>query len=207
MDCFICYEYKLDVSDPCMQCTNIICSTCSSKLFKCPICRADRIDLPTTIKYARCGTLVQKKWYLNGALHRANGPAVIKYYINGMVKSEQWWRDDKLHRFDGPAIVEYFDNGIIKRKEWAIHNELPQNNEDNVYRISYYRNGSIKIKTRKISTNIQTIEYYNNANIFREIWKNEQGEYHRVNGPAVTGWYYGGKKWYEEWWINGTISR
>ena len=40
-----------------------------------------------------------KKWYLNGKLHREDGPAIE--WAGG---SKYWYLNDKLHREDGPAI-------------------------------------------------------------------------------------------------------
>ena len=41
----------------------------------------------------------EKKWFLNGKLHREDGPAIE--YADG---SKFWFLNDKLHREDGPAI-------------------------------------------------------------------------------------------------------
>jgi len=52
-----------------------------------------------------------KRWYVNGKLHREDGPAIeLK---NG---SKYWYRNDKLHREDGPAIE--FANGS---KHWYLN--------------------------------------------------------------------------------------
>ena len=40
-----------------------------------------------------------KRWYLNGQLHRVDGPAIER--ANG---TREWWLNDKRHRTDGPAI-------------------------------------------------------------------------------------------------------
>ena len=40
-----------------------------------------------------------KRWYLNGELHRENAPAVE--WTNG---SKYWYLNDKPHREDGPAV-------------------------------------------------------------------------------------------------------
>ena len=55
-----------------------------------------------------------KRWYLNGKLHRVDGPA-IEYSDGGKV----WCTDGKMHRLNGPA-VEYY-NG---EEEWFIHGKL-----------------------------------------------------------------------------------
>jgi hypothetical protein len=41
----------------------------------------------------------EKRWYVNGILHREDGPAVE--YADG---SRAWHQNYKLHRYDGPAI-------------------------------------------------------------------------------------------------------
>ena len=59
-----------------------------------------------------------RKWYLNGELHREDGPAME--WANG---SRRWCLNGKLHREDGPAI-EFADgsrywylNGVRLSKE------------------------------------------------------------------------------------------
>ena len=44
-----------------------------------------------------------KRWYLNGKLHREDGPA-----FEGADGTKHWYLNGKLHREDGPAI-EYAD--------------------------------------------------------------------------------------------------
>lgn len=62
-----------------------------------------------------------KRWYLNGKLHRADGPAIISgrcryWYFNGLYHrvdgpaveypngSKYWWFNGEQHREDGPAV-------------------------------------------------------------------------------------------------------
>ena len=67
---------------------------------------------------------MDKKWYLNGKLHREDGPACE--YANG---TKEWCLNGKWHREDGPAI-EYangdkywFLNGIeLTEKEFINRN-------------------------------------------------------------------------------------
>ena len=54
-----------------------------------------------------------KRWYLNGNLHREDGPAIE--YANG---GKEWYLHDELHREDGPAL-EY----ACGYKEWRLHDE------------------------------------------------------------------------------------
>ncbi len=52
-----------------------------------------------------------RKWYLNGELHREDGPA-IEYADGG----QEWWINDKRHKKDGPAAERV--NGS---REWWIN--------------------------------------------------------------------------------------
>jgi hypothetical protein len=54
-----------------------------------------------------------KRWYLNGNLHRTDGPAVE--YADG---SKFWYLNGNLHRTDGPAM-EYADGS----KEWYLNDK------------------------------------------------------------------------------------
>ena len=54
-----------------------------------------------------------KRWALNGKLHREDGPAVE--CTNG---HKVWWLNGKRHREDGPA-VEYADGG----KVWFLNDK------------------------------------------------------------------------------------
>ena len=59
-----------------------------------------------------------KAWRLNGVLHRENGPAVERF--NG---TKSWHLNGKHHRIDGPAVEwnngdkAYYINGVIVTKE------------------------------------------------------------------------------------------
>jgi hypothetical protein len=52
-----------------------------------------------------------KRWYLNGKLHREDGPACE--YANG---SKFWYLNDQLHREDGPAYEAAYGY-----KQWYYH--------------------------------------------------------------------------------------
>jgi hypothetical protein len=54
-----------------------------------------------------------KRWYLNGQLHRVDGPAVE--YTNG---TKWWFLNGQLHRIDGPA----FDDAR-GTKCWFLHGQ------------------------------------------------------------------------------------
>ena len=55
-----------------------------------------------------------KRWFLNGILHREDGPAVE--YSNS---DKEWWLNGKRHREDGPALE--WSNG---EKEWFLNGKL-----------------------------------------------------------------------------------
>jgi uncharacterized protein (UPF0216 family) len=55
-----------------------------------------------------------KRWFLNGELHREDGPAVE--YADGY---KAWYKHDKLHRENGPAIE--YANGD---RWWFIDGEF-----------------------------------------------------------------------------------
>tara|TARA_R110000850_G_scaffold79395_2_gene171185 strand:- start:19 stop:309 length:291 start_codon:yes stop_codon:yes gene_type:complete len=52
-----------------------------------------------------------KRWVVNGKLHREDGPAVE--WANG---DKEWWQHGQIHRTDGPAIQWHY--GAI---EWCLH--------------------------------------------------------------------------------------
>jgi hypothetical protein len=66
-----------------------------------------------------------RKWYINGVLHRTDGPAVER-----AAGTREWWVSGLLHRTDGPAIEfasgtrKWHVNGMLHRTdgpavEWA----------------------------------------------------------------------------------------
>lgn len=58
-----------------------------------------------------------KKWYLDGKLHREDGPAIE--WVNGY---KEWWVHGTKHRRDGPA-VESVDGYMA----WWVHGKLHRN--------------------------------------------------------------------------------
>ncbi len=134
-----------------------------------------------------------KEWYLNGEFHRTDGPA--REYASGY---KSWYLNGKLHRTDGPALEwnngdkEWCLNGERHRtdgpavenasgtKEWWIHGKYYSDEE------SFQK--ALKEKTRTDS--IMTTDEKGN-----KYWRNEKGQYHRTDGPAVE-WTDGSKEWY-----------
>lgn len=80
-----------------------------------------------------------KRWYLDGKLHREDGPAVI---FNGDVE-EHWYKNGKLHRDGGPALTnvdgsyEWYKDGVPHREDgpatYCAHNN----------RYIWYRDGEL----------------------------------------------------------------
>ena len=68
------------------------------------------------------GSIRNKKWCLNGKLHREDGPAAIYYREDGSVDDKVWYLNGELHREDGPAIVRYRKDGSIGQELWFIDN-------------------------------------------------------------------------------------
>ena len=69
-----------------------------------------------------------KKWYINGVLHREDGPAIEDAYGTNC-----WYKNGKLHRIDGPTIVwidgsyVWFINGYdvtLEIAQWAKDNDI-----------------------------------------------------------------------------------
>jgi hypothetical protein len=96
-----------------------------------------------------------KFWYLNGEHHREDGPAFE--LANGY---KSWFLNGQLHREDGPAIEHA--NG---QKYW-------------------YLNGK-KLSEEEFNLKIVTKEYPKKEVTSKgTFWRNENGEYHREDGPA-----------------------
>ena len=129
-----------------------------------------------------------------GQYHREDGPAIEKangekyYYING-----------KLHREGGPAVVRadgeyYYINGKTHREDGPAvvcasgHKEYWVNGK-------FYRDGvpDKVLDSKKFSTSIEC---------GKVVCRNELGELHREDGPAVL--CPNGDK---EYWVNGKRHR
>ena len=156
------------------------------------------------------------EWYVNGKRHREDGPAVE--YANGY---KEWWVNGFLHRLDGPAVEkkqgqEWWIDGLrystkAKWKAAKQHRGLKESiNNDNI----------------DISNIINDINDYEESQMTvdgkgNKIWRNKEGNYHRVHGPAVE-YANGDKAWYiddelhrtngpaieyadghKQWWLNG----
>ena len=114
-----------------------------------------------------------KHWKNNkGQLHRVDGPAVE--FVNG---TKQWYINGKRHREDGPAIEWHHGT-----KKWFINGEPFSESDFNDY---------------VNSKSTMTFDTYGH-----KLWKNKEGKYHRVDGPAVEG-----KDGSKSWFANGKRHR
>lgn len=83
-------------------------------------------------------TEFEKRWYINGVLHRTDGPAwqmfqqICKeggeWVYTDELAQERWYINGKLHREDGPAIINYLfldksyylEDVSLTQEEWTI---------------------------------------------------------------------------------------
>jgi hypothetical protein len=85
-----------------------------------------------------------KRWYLNGQLHREDGPAIE--HING---DKFWYLNGKRHREDGPACEYAYGD-----KEWYLNDKLhredgPAYKGASGYREWHYYGKKLNCKTNK----------------------------------------------------------
>lgn len=180
-------------------------------------------------------------WYRYGIKYRENGPAMVSPI------AETWFKDGSVHRRDGPAEIIWDDRStkFRWRKKGSLHRprNLPAvlgftdidrehwgkiKNINDVYRfggkitvVQYYRDGInvpgpggvVSVFGNDIGGPDEVID--------RGEWKDENGEHHREDGPAVINhgrvhWYRHGKlhcicgpavrgrqSSQNEWWVNG----
>jgi hypothetical protein len=121
----------------------------------------------------------EQSWYLHGSLHRLDGPALI--YADG---GKEWWSFGREHRLDGPAIER---NGCAK--EWWINGEKLTESEF-----------KLRKKEPKYLDWTLTPTHILKIDGTRE-WRLHD-ELHRINGPAFIS-----KAGHEEWWQKGLRHR
>jgi hypothetical protein len=110
---------------------------------------------------------------LNGQYHRVDGPAIE--WASG---EKYWYLNGQPHREDGPAVE--CANGY---KSWYLNGE--------------------KLTEEEFKLKMNAKEYPKKEVASEGIfWRNEKGEYHREDGPAIE-WSSGAK----EWWLNGKLHR
>lgn len=68
-----------------------------------------------------------KRWYLNGKLHRVNGPASVS--VDGY---KAWYLNGNLHREDGPAV-----ESVDGYKAWYLHGK---NYSEELFRLIQFNN-------------------------------------------------------------------
>jgi hypothetical protein len=114
-----------------------------------------------------------KEWRLNGLLHREDGPAIES--ANG---DKYWYLNGKRHREDGPAVE--FKNG---EKSWYLNDK-------------YYSEQAFNEKMKSTQNSKETKMNNLVVDVFgHKYWYNEQGKFHREDGPAVE-YTNGDKFWY-----------
>ena len=73
-----------------------------------------------------------KRWYVDGKIHREDGPAIILH--SG---TKIWWFNGEINRLDGPAIIrpndkpEWWFNGVNVNDKitlWAEENDIDLDN-------------------------------------------------------------------------------
>ena len=120
-----------------------------------------------------------KYWYKDGLYHRDDGPTME--YKQGR---KTWHQNGKLHRIDGPAII--YANGV---REW-YHDGRKISKEVT------HEDGSIRFKNDKNELHFTNGPAVILPNGRGELWY-ENGQLHRIDGPAVT------IDGIEEWWLFG----
>jgi hypothetical protein len=160
-----------------------------------------------------------KFWCLNGKLHREDGPA-----FEGANGEKSWWLNGELHREDGPAVENVNGN-----KSWYLNGKRHREdgpaiecvNSDN----EWFLNGE-KLSEKEYISKIAANKYpKKEVTSVGTFWRNENGEYHRKDGPAVERlngdkfWYLNGKSHRvdgpaceyasgdKSWWLNGQLHR
>jgi len=122
-----------------------------------------------------------KKWFINGRLHREDGPAIE--HASG---SKSWFINGNRHRDDGPAI-EYASG----EKRWYINGRLHRLDGPAIEYAggakSWYTNGQLN------RVDGPAVEYANGE----KHWYVD-GRLHRVDGPAIE--YARGDKY---WFVDG----
>jgi hypothetical protein len=152
-------------------------------------------------------------WTTHNKLHRLNKPAWVEYYSHGGIKSEEWYHYGKLHRKNGPTEIEYYHSGNIYSKKWYHYGKLHRKNRpavieygndtedgNELYNPNGDRNDGVEIYIDNNFTDVNDDENYTDVDvntdvnvnindlIHRESWY-QNGELHRINGPAVTYYY------------------
>ena len=134
-----------------------------------------------------------KFWYNEkGQKHREDGPA-----IEGVSGAKHWYKNGKLHREDGPAI-EYVDGDKMWYKNDKRHRDDGPAYERADGTKEWWLDGiEYNEKQFLAKMNLPVIDEKGN-----KFWYNEDGKYHREDGPAVI-WNDGSKTWYK----NGLCHR
>ena len=90
------------------------------------------------------GSIMSKKFYVDGVLHRNDKPAKIVFYENGSIEQEEFYVHGKLHRDPGLGPAK-----IVYNKHWgtimftSFFNNGLRHREDGPSVINYSGDGSI----------------------------------------------------------------
>lgn len=144
-----------------------------------------KVILPAAIHYYQNENKASESYYKNGSLYRDDDlPSIVEYYYNGngKIETETWYDDGYIHRENGPAIISYFKN------------ENKENKNNNKKSEKWYKKGKNyrepKIEpTGEIVYLPSIIHYYKNGNKEEDVWTDEHGNTHRVNGPAIITYF------------------
>ncbi len=123
------------------------------------------------------GTLRGENWRVDGKLHREDGPAIREYRRNGSLKAEHWFREGNRFRVNGPGAVMYREDGSVS---WECH----------TFRDGVWQDGQPSF-----------IKRARDGHVTRHEWN--EGNRHRVDGPAVIDYHSDGTVKRERWFIDG----
>lgn len=138
MECLICNEQRETFSEPCAQCSHVLCLKCSLKINSntCPFCRfSARPYKPVVYEPAVVTRYVERAFYTSGALrsvswlqdgqfHRERGPAIIEYHPQGHIICQRWYYNGLRHCTTGPALIstrtccmveKWYNNDVLHR--------------------------------------------------------------------------------------------
>ncbi len=153
----------------------------------------------------------EKRWYLNGKLHRIGAPAEIQYTSNGDPRFESWYFNGKLHRIGGAAEIAYQD-GSVNGETWYVNGK--EHRVGGPSSILYYADSTVETsdwvqngKPFREDDQPTTVNYRENGTIESARWEIAEGKFHRVDGPAIIDYNEDGSVRSEQWYTNGVTTR
>lgn len=133
----------------------------------------------------------EKRWLLNGKLHRDDGPAIE--WKDGA----EWFRHGEHHRTDGPAVDRsdrrcwYIDGEFLSETQFIERTNTP------VMEVTIDGDKVWKLNDQWHRVDGPAIERVDGS---KEWFQN--GQWHREDGPAIE-WADGTR----QWWVNGQQHR